>query len=319
MLPCAGKVSMFKYSLLIDTVKKFKLWSESAGKTFILKSGTSETIRNNTEKIQKISIHLPKHLKPLNDEQFGHYLAGLFDVDGYFSTQLLIIKFNYLNVELAHNIKEIIGFGHVKKAKTKSGGYLYIIHNKDGILRTINLINGKLRTKHKFRQIRDFQRSHPKYDDYNIIFTMNKSNNLNNYWLAGFCEQGASFNKKIINTITGYESPDIKLNFQIAFSVHLEEDKNILLMIKEFFGGKGKIWYTKHEVTFFNWNVSIFVNSWSYYYRSTSFDSFKKVVDYFDTFHLQSSKYINYLKWRKSYILIQEEKNKEITVKGGMN
>ncbi len=42
-------------------------------------------------------------------------------------------------------------------------------------------------------------------------------------------------------------------------------------------------------------------------YGSTSFGSAKKVIKYFDTFHLQSSKYINYLKWRKAYILIQNK------------
>ena len=45
----------------------------------------------------------------------------------------------------------------------------------------------------------------------------------------------------------------------------------------------------------------------SYYYGSTSFGSAKKVINYFDTFHVQSRKHINYLKWRKAYIIIQEK------------
>lgn len=77
MLLYAGNASLFsfKYSLFIDIVKKLKRWSQSAGNTFNFKSGTSETIRDNTENIKNISIHTSKHLKPLNDEQFGHYLA----------------------------------------------------------------------------------------------------------------------------------------------------------------------------------------------------------------------------------------------------
>ena len=97
MLLYAGKasISSFKYSLFIDIVKKLKQWSQSAGNAFILKSGTSETIRNNTENIKNISIHVPTHLKPLNDEQFGHYLAGLIDGDGHFDNQQhLVIVFN---------------------------------------------------------------------------------------------------------------------------------------------------------------------------------------------------------------------------------
>jgi hypothetical protein len=33
----------------------------------------------------------------------------------------------------------------------------------------------------------------------------------------------------------------------------------------------------------------------------------KKVINYFDNFHLQSSKYNNYLKGRKVYIMIQDK------------
>ena len=29
------------------------------------------------EKVRLISNHVPKHSKPVNDKEFGHYLAGL--------------------------------------------------------------------------------------------------------------------------------------------------------------------------------------------------------------------------------------------------
>ncbi len=81
MLLYAGKasISSFKYFIFLDIVKNLKQWSQSAGNTFRLKSVTSETICDNTENIKNISIHVPTYLKPLNDEQFGHYLAGLID------------------------------------------------------------------------------------------------------------------------------------------------------------------------------------------------------------------------------------------------
>jgi len=86
MLLYAGKasISSFRYSFFIDIVKKLKQWSQSAGNPFMLriKSGTSETIRNNAE---NISIHLSSHLKRLNNTQFGHYLAGLIHGDEHFS------------------------------------------------------------------------------------------------------------------------------------------------------------------------------------------------------------------------------------------
>ena len=70
----------FKHSILNDTVKELKQWSQSAGNNFVNQNGTSETLRNETvvktENIKLISVHVPKHLKPVNDESFGHYLAG---------------------------------------------------------------------------------------------------------------------------------------------------------------------------------------------------------------------------------------------------
>ena len=66
-----------------------------------------------------------------------------------------------------------------------------------------------------------------------------------------------------------------------------------MLLIKDFLGGN--IGYRKSQDT--------------YYYGSTSFGSAKKVINYFDHFHLQSSKQINYLKWRKAYIMVQEKKH----------
>jgi len=298
----AGKasISSFKYSLFIDIVKKLKQWSQSAGNAFILKSGTSETIRDNTENIKNISIHVPTHLNPLNDQQFGHYLAGLIDGDGHFSSkQQLVIVFSSPDVQLAYYIKKIIGFGHVNKVKDKNA-YLYIISNKDGIIRTINLINGKLRTFNKFNQVINNILAHPKYSEENIEFKINDSNDFNNHWIAGFSDADASFQIKIVNR-DNKPRPEIRLNFQIACSasgpglVSLDrgrgapKDNNVLLLIKEIFGG----------------NISFNKPGDYYTYKLESFGSVRKLIKYFDTFHLQSSKYRDYLKWRKTYILAQ--------------
>nr|YP_010759112.1 hypothetical protein QEO35_mgp07 [Hericium alpestre]WEX32026.1 hypothetical protein [Hericium alpestre] len=295
MLLYAGNTSLysFKYSLLIDKVKKLKQWSQSAGNVFNFKDGTSETIRNNAENIKNISIHVPKHLKPLNDKQFGHYLAGLIDGDGHFSSaQQLIIVFSSPDVKLAYYIKETIGFGNVKKVKDKNA-YLYIISNKEGLMKAINLINGKLRSINKFNQVITNILSNPRYLEEKLEFKINDSNDFNNYWIAGFSDADASFQIKIVNRDNKIK-PEIRLNFQID-----QKDISMLLLIKNIFGGN--IGYREIQDT--------------YYYGSTSFGSAKKVINYFDTFFLQSSKHINYLKWRKAYIIIQ---NKHHLIESGI-
>ena len=85
----------FKHSILNDTVKELKQWRQSAGNILFVENniGTSETLRNETVKL--ISEHVPKHLKPVNVENFGHYLAGLIEGVGHFSNQQqLVIVFH---------------------------------------------------------------------------------------------------------------------------------------------------------------------------------------------------------------------------------
>lgn len=291
----------FKYSLLIDIVKKLKQLSLSAGNifnNFVIKNGISETLRNETIKVKEnvklIPVHVTTHLKPVNDDQFGHYLAGLIDGDGHFSSkQQLVLVFNSLDVSLAYYIKKRLGFGNVKKVKNKNA-YLLVIANKEGLEKVIFLINGKIRTENKFNQITKNILNHDNYSHLKnkIDLKLNLDKNLKNHWIAGFSDADASFQIKILNRINKVE---VRLNFQI------DQKKNtILLLIKDFFGGN--IGYRKNQDT--------------YYYGSTSFGSAKNVINYFDHFHLLSSKHINYLKWRKAYIVIQ---NKDHLTENGLN
>lgn len=294
----AGTTSLvsFNYSILNDKVKKLKQWSLSAGN--LLDGGTSETLRNgivsNTENVKPISVHNSKHLKPMSDNQFGHYLSGLIDGDGHFSSQQqLVIVFSSSDVSLAYYIKKRLGYGQVKKVKDKNA-YLLIIINKEGLKKVINLINGKLRTINKYNQVINNILNHFRYSDLkeSIVFQINSTNDFNNHWIAGFSDADASFQIKVVHRANRLK-PEIRLNYQID-----QKNKDILILIKEFFGGN--IGYRKSQDT--------------YYYGSTSFGSAKKVIKYFDKFHLQSSKYVNYLKWRKAYILIQNKEH--LTDKG---
>ena len=308
----AGTPSLYssKYSFLNDIVKKLEQWRKSAGNILYITNGTSETLRDgvvvNSENVRRVSDHVPKHLKPLNNEQLGYYLAGLIDGDGHFSkAQQLVIVFSSPDAFLAYYLKEKLGYGNVKKVKDKNA-YLLIIANKKGMLQVINLINGKLRTKHRFDQVVNNVLNHNKYTDQNIHFTLDSSKNLDNHWLAGFSDADASgaglqagcaspqasFQIKIIKRITR-NKPEIRLNYQI------DQKSDLLLnMIKEYLGGN--IGYRKSQDTF--------------YYGSTNFGSAKKVIEYFDQYHLQSRKHISYLRWRKVYRLIQDKEH--LTEKG---
>jgi len=290
----------FKYSNLtyMVTVIKLKQRSKSAGNSTVFCDGrSSETLRDKSVLPiigKKISVHVPTHSKPLSDTDFGHYLAGLIDGDGHFSkTPQLVIVFNELDASLAYYLKARIGYGNIYKVKNKKACIL-VISKHAGIYKVLELINGKIRSNNKLSQINDNILLNNKFNSFSSLhsdvhcdvrmqFSKNNDLNLNNHWLAGFSDADASFQIKLINR---NGQTDLRLNFQID-----QKANDLLILIKNFLGGN--IGYRKSQDT--------------YYYGSTSFGSAIKVIHYFDQFHLLSSKHVNYLKWRKAYILIQNK------------
>jgi len=85
-----------------------------------------------------------------------------------------------MDVSLAYYIKKRLGYGQVKKVKDKFI-YLLVISNKDGLIKVINLINGKLRNINKINQIINNILVHPNYLKENLIIKKNLTSDLNNY------------------------------------------------------------------------------------------------------------------------------------------
>lgn len=296
-----------------------------------------------TENIKLISKHVPTHLKPINDKQFGHYLAGLIDGNGYFNTrktgisnevgntkQQLVISFNSLDIQLAYFIKKQLGYGYINKIKNKQT-YILVVDNKKGIIKIINLINNKIRTINIYNQIiniiNTYEAGTPNLIEHKQYlfnkFNRNTSNDFNNHWLAGFTDAKGSFDIKIINNYHKAGIPDLvdnnlnnkvpaedkwfntscnkveiclnylinQNNIYMPSSKVYPASKDILLLIKNYIGG----------------NISYIKDKDIYYYNSTSFGSAKNIINYFDKYHLLSSKHINYLKWRKVYLIIQDK------------
>lgn len=270
---------------------------------YITKTGTSETIRKemkygkstlykytNHERLKKVSSYKPKHIKPLTDSDFGHYIAGLIDGDGNFSKGNFNIAFAESDIKLANYIKSRLKFGTVKKVKNKKA-ILFILTKKEGIQKVVNLVNGKLRVPFKMECIKKYLINHYKKEPFHIVYplSLNKDNDLNNHWFAGFADADASFQIKILNRKTNTSiRTEIRLNFQVD-----QKTSHLLKCIQNAFGG-----YIGYRAT-----------NDTYYYGSTSFGSARKLIQYFDRYHLLSSKYINYILWRKAYLLVQEGKH----------
>jgi hypothetical protein len=255
------------------TVTKLLKRSQSAGHFILnLDESISETLRNKSViNIKKISVHVPIHFKPQSKIDFGHYLAGLIDGDGHFSnTPQLVIVFNELDASLAYYIKSEIGYGNIYKVKNKKA-IILVISKKLGIIKVLDLINGKIRSNNKFYQINKNILTNPKFKTFSN-FNFNSDLNLNNHWLAGFADADASFQIKLINR---NNKTEVRLNFQID-----QKKNDLLILIKNYLGGN--IGYSNNQDTF--------------EYNSSSLGSAYKIIKYFNKYHLNSHKHIDYLK-----------------------
>lgn len=281
-----GNLNFLNLTLLSLEIKKIKRSSETIRENSHKYS--SRIMEEMGEKIKKVNDHLTKVNKPKNDNELGYYQAGLIEGDGYLNSQYnqQVITYHLKDAPLAYFIKKSVGFGSISKIKDKKA-LKYAISSKAGIERIINLINGKLKTKNKWNQQNSL------CEKLKIeILPQDQSNLTNNRWLTGFVDANGSFKIKILNRKNRKKS-EIRLAQQID-----QKFITILEVIKKEFGGS--IGYRKKQDT--------------YYYSSVNFGVAKKYIDYFQKYHLQSYKYINFLKWRKVYI--QVEKRLHITEEG---
>lgn len=248
------------------------------------------------ENVKLVSEHVPTHLKPQTDEEFGHYLAGLIDGEGNFGVKSLVIAFNKLDASLAYYIKGRLGYGRVRKVKDKNasaGLVLFSMTNREGLEKVMNLVNGKLRVSFKLDNFEKYILSYYK-EPLNLKHKLhlNTSSDLENHWLAGFLDAGfaGSFQIKTLSR----ENPNGSSRVEIRLCVQIDQKTRLLLdLIKDSFGGN--IGHRKSQDTF--------------YYNSTSFGSARNFIKYLDRYQMLSSKHVNYLKWRKAYLLVQTKKH----------
>lgn len=135
-----------------------------ATKGFIMFLGASETIRQGfsiikfpaaLNLVRKYSS-IPKTAAP--NKNFNYYLAGLIEGDGtifvpnfqrdkkarltYPSIQIV---FGLMDLPLALMIQKTLGCGDISRKKG-SRAYTYTINNKEGLVKTISIVNGKFKT-----------------------------------------------------------------------------------------------------------------------------------------------------------------------------
>lgn len=245
------------------------------------------TLTNIIQNSQIKNINKNRGTFPLNDKEFGYWLAGLIEADGCFSYSQISIAGDIREITMLETLSKRIG-GKVTKVKNKNACKLVIGKAKD-IESIFYLINGKLRYQYKIDMLKNNVLSQINLLNHLLpeLLSVDSSLNLDKtHWLAGFTTGDGSFQIKILKRSTS--RTEARLNYQID-----QKSDYILNQIKECFGGN--VYYrSKLDV---------------YSYGSTSFYVSDKFVNYFDKYRVCGLKWVNYLKWRSAWLIIQNKQH----------
>jgi hypothetical protein len=285
----AGNFSISNPLLLTRLGKIYLKKSEQSAGNFSISTKATVSTKNTYNSysiLPKISEHVPKHKSNLNSLDFGYFLAGLIEGDGWFGFNQLHIIFSDRDISLAYLIKKRIGYGNIYKIKDKKA-VRYICKNKNGLLAILSLINGKLLSNLKYDQLikHNYQKT------FNLdILPPTYDLSLDNYWLAGFTQADGCFYISLAKSKTHKTGYSVRLEYSIK-----QKDEKPL-----------KLLYSKLKLG----NLSQY-SSGIYCYKSTGYKTAALLIMYFDKYHVFSGKYIDYLKFRKVYIKITEGKHLE--------
>lgn len=267
-------------------------------------------LRDNTPKL--ICLYLNKRLfsnSLKNNEfnsKFASYLAGLIEGDGtiivpkiersakgklyYPSIQIV---FDLRDLPLALIIQSKINHGSISRKKGVNA-YVLTINNFEGIILIANLISGYMRT--------------PKINTlYKLIDWLNNrfdldiekkgkdiSNIDSNSWLAGFIDADGHFS---VRTTTVSKYPKIECKFELAQRQNDHNNENnyeFLNLIANFLLTTVK-------------KIRVDQPKPEYRVRTTSLKGNLILINYMENYPLFSSKYLNYLDWRKVLVFFENK------------
>lgn len=253
----------------------------------------------------------------LNKKNLGAYLAGLIEGDGTIFVPLTFRnkknKINYPYIKICFNIKDkplaqklYLSFGgNLQENKLKTF-IIWIIYKIEILTYLIELIGPFFRTlkikklnKLIFYLISNFKNHITVKKMILISYFLDRSDIFSNAWLSGFADADGNFNI----LISSRKKSKIK-RISISFRLELKKDETYFLICNKIAMYFGVSVYTRERKI----NNNIY---FSYLIVSHSIRSHEKVCLYFDKYPLFSSKYLNYLDWKKIYLWQKEKKINE--------
>jgi LAGLIDADG DNA endonuclease family protein len=158
-----------------------------------------------------------------NKLPFAAYLAGLIEGDGTIVVPKFLRspkgKLNYPIIQIVFQLKDLplaliiqkeLGFGSIARKKGVNA-YILTINNYEGLILTINLINGNMRTSkiHSLYNLIDYYQNRIDIEKK----PLDNSSLLSNSWLSGFIEADGSF--QVRTTLIG-KYPKFECKLEIS-------------------------------------------------------------------------------------------------------
>ena len=256
-----------------------------------------------------------------NNNNLGHYLAGLLEGDGSISLPSLgVTTLNRVlnpRIVFTSHINNIGMYSFLQSQLGNMGRFQrssenvirYIIGDKESILFIIHLVHGKLRTpkNKRFNDLINFMNN--KYN-LNISESLLDTTDLtNNSWFTGFAEADGHFGIKYIERKAKSETRIRSVSESVSLKFRLDQrlfDKATSSSMEPFM---------QSLAIFLNVNLKTYeVNSSKV--LSVSVDSIKNVsfiINYFNKYPLMGNKLNDFKKWEIVYnmILLKEHLTEE--------
>ena len=241
---------------------------------------------------------------PFN-HKLSSYLAGLIEGDGSIfvpsklrdSKNRLIypsiqISFHSKDLPLVLILQKILRCGSISKKKGLNN-YIYTITDLQGLISTVGLINGFMRTPkiNRFHQLIDFLNLH-----HNLNLSklpLNSQPLSNDSWLSGFIDADGHFSIRV--TQLGINPQKVECKFELEqrqLDISGESMFNIMSIIGEFLLSQVK--ETKSSTSNPKFRV-----------RTLNLNANITLINYFTNYPLFSSKYLDFLVWKEVVDLIK--------------
>lgn len=270
------------------------------------------------EIIEKVKLNISKSLLKDKNNQFGYYLAGLFEGDGHISLPFLgnttlnrVLNPRIVFTSHENNLEFFVYIQTMLKEKgrfQKSGGNTirFIIGDIEGIKLFIDTIHNKLRTPNKNESLNNLIDFINKKYNLAIPFSvLDESDFSENSWFTGFTEADGHFGVKIVEakpksdtrkrSVSNSISLKFRLDQQYIEKLNRESNLNIMEKLANFLDCKLSI-YNNKTGKVLSLNV-------------TSLEKVGFVVNYFNQYSLLGTKCKDFKDWEIVYNMMISKKH----------